>query len=73
MSPRAFLFFAVLSAPVFALGTVQLKNGSSLQGDVLAEKVDRVVVDLGFTVVTVPRDEIERITARDAAPSVGKP
>jgi serine protease Do len=69
MNPRAFFALAVLASPAFALSTVQLKNGSSLQGDVLAEKADRVVVDLGFTVVTVPRDEIERITAREAAPS----
>jgi len=69
MNPRAFFALAVFASPVFALSTVQLKNGSSLQGDVLAEKADRVVVDLGFTVVTVPRDEIERITAREAAPS----
>ncbi len=69
MNLRAFLISVVLSAPAFALSTVQLKNGSSLQGDVLTEKADRVVVDLGFTVVMVPRDEIERITARATAPA----
>ncbi len=60
---------AILSAPAFALSTVQLKNGSSLRGDILAEKADRVVVDLGFTVVTVPRDEIEKISAESSAPA----
>ena len=48
---------------VFALSTVKLKNGSSLQGEILAERADRVVVDLGYTVLTVPRDEVERIVA----------
>jgi serine protease Do len=57
------------AAPAFALSTVQLKNGSSLRGDILAEKADRIVVDLGFTVVTVPRDEIEKIAAEAAAPA----
>jgi len=52
--------------PAFALSTVKLKNGSSLQGEILAERADRVVVDLGFTVLTVPRDEVERIVAENA-------
>jgi serine protease Do len=61
---------ALLTAtPLLALSTVQLKNGSSLRGDILAEKADRIVVDLGFTVVTVPRDEIDRIAAETVAPS----
>ena len=56
--------------PALALSTVQLKNGSSLRGDILAEKADRVVVDLGFTVVTVPRDEIEKVTAEASGADV---
>jgi serine protease Do len=55
----------LLAAPAFALSTVKLKSGASLQGDILTERADRVVVDLGFTVITVPRDEIERITAEN--------
>jgi serine protease Do len=58
------------ATPVVAVSTVQLKNGASIQGDVLAEKADRIVIDLGFTVLTVPRDEIERITALDAPTTV---
>ena len=67
MNSRVLLTFALLAGPVFAVSTVQLKNGDSLRGEILTEKADRVVVDLGFTVVTVPRDEIERITARETA------
>lgn len=52
-----------------AVGVVKLKNGSSIQGDILAERSDRVVVDLGFTVLTVPRDEIEKVAAENAAGS----
>lgn len=58
------LFLSGLSA--FGMATVKLKNGSALQGEILAEKSDRVVVDLGFTVMTVPRDEIEKIVADNA-------
>jgi serine protease Do len=56
----------LFSSQAFALSTVKLKNGSSLQGDILTERADRVVVDLGFTVLTVPRDEIERIVSENA-------
>ena len=66
MNLRAFFALVISAAPVFAVSTVQLKNGDSLRGDILAEKADRVVVDLGFTVVTVPRDEIERVIAHEA-------
>jgi serine protease Do len=57
------LFFCLLVAPfsAFALSTVQLKSGARLDAEVLVEKADRVVVDLGFTVLSVPREEIERI------------
>jgi serine protease Do len=66
---RQFLCLTVsllwLGTPGFALSTLKLKSGASIQGDILAERADRVVVDLGFTVVSVPRDEIERITAEN--------
>ena len=54
--------FLSLAVPcVYALTTVQLKNGASLEAEVLSEKADRLVVDLGFTVLAVPRDEIESV------------
>ncbi len=58
--------FLLSVAPVFALSTVQLKSGASLEADVIAEKADRIVVDLGFTVVTIPRDEIESLKSKEA-------
>jgi serine protease Do len=42
--------------------TVELKENASLSGKILAEKADAVVVDLGFTVLSVPRGEIVRIS-----------
>jgi serine protease Do len=41
--------------------TILLKDGSRIEGEILRKKADRVVVDLGFTVVSVPSDEIEQI------------
>jgi serine protease Do len=41
--------------------TVQLKDRSSVSGKILAEKRDAVFVDLGYTVLSVPRDRIAKI------------
>jgi len=40
--------------------TLVLKNGNKLCGEVLREKADAIVLDLGFLVVSVPLDEIAR-------------
>jgi len=53
---------------------IQLKDQASLSGKVLAEKRDQVVVDLGYTVLLVPRSQIVRITkaaARETPPAKG--
>lgn len=54
----------VLASPsVLGVSTVKLKSGAGVQGDILTERADRVIVDLGFTVLTIPKDEIETIQA----------
>jgi serine protease Do len=58
---------SLATIPSYALSTVHLKSGASIEAEVIAEKVDRVVVDLGFTVITVPRDEIESLKETTAA------
>jgi len=42
--------------------TLQLKDKTSLTGKILAEKRDQVVVDLGFTVLVVPKNQIVKVT-----------
>lgn len=62
---------ASLAAGLVADGaTVVLKSGSRLTGEVLSRREDRVVVDLGFTVVTVPGDEIAAFLEADGEPAV---
>ncbi len=41
--------------------TVQLKDQSAVTGKILAEKADSVVVDVGYTVLVVPRASISRV------------
>ena len=41
---------------------VQLKDHAAITGKILAEKSDSVVVDVGYTVLVVPRNVIARIS-----------
>jgi len=59
------LFLA--SCQFLAADTIQLKDQSSVTGKILAEKPDSVVVDVGYTVLVVPRTFIARVSkAADA-------
>ena len=61
--------FALLLSGLFAVSTgadvVQLRDQAAVTGAILAEKRDQVIVDLGYTVLTIPRSQIVKIT-RDA-------
>jgi len=47
--------------------TIQMKDAASVTGKILAEKPEQVVVDLGYTVLTIPRKEIIGISKSDEA------
>ena len=53
---------------VFA-DTIQLKDKAAIMGKILAEKSDSVVVDVGYTVLVVPRSAISAISNANAIPS----
>ena len=48
-----------------AADTVQLKDQSAVTGKILAEKADSVVVDVGYTVLVIPRTAISRVVKAD--------
>ncbi len=48
--------------------TIQLKDGS-VTGKVLAEKADSYVVDLGFTVLQIPRTVVVNVTKNSTGPA----
>lgn len=52
---------------------VQLRDKSAVTGRILAEKADQVFVDLGYTVIGVPRSEIVRIIRAGETPAAPKP
>ena len=68
---------SIASLGLLALGleashadVLQLKDKATISGKVLAEKPDQVVIDVGYTVLVVPRAQIIKISkATDAAPA----
>src|SRR5213592_790222 len=57
----ALAFLILLSAPATFADVLQLKDKAAIAGKILAEKRDQVIVDLGYTVLAVPRNQIIRI------------
>lgn len=62
---------AAMAAPSVRadLATVELTRGGAVRGEILSESLERVVVDLGFTILPVPRDAVARIVKDDAVPA----
>lgn len=54
--------------PVGAADVLQLKDQAAVTGQILAEKRDQVAIDIGFTVLVVPKTQIISIK-KGAAPS----
>jgi serine protease Do len=50
---------------------IQLRSGATISGDVLDQRTDRVVVDLGYTVLTIPAAEVEKVTPQETASEAG--
>jgi serine protease Do len=64
------IWLASLAAGLIATGAygdelIELKTGQIIRGEVLKEKPDAIYVDIGVTVVTVPRDQIAQRTTGD--------
>src|SRR5438876_10790616 len=74
MSKRfAFVMWVVWSGLSFAFAdTVQLKDKAAITGKILARKHDQVVVDVGYTVLVVPRNQIEKIIEGDGTGRIDK-
>src|SRR5271154_1377065 len=50
------------AASVACADTIQLKDQAAVTGKILAEKSDSVVVDVGYTVLVIPRNSISGIS-----------
>lgn len=49
--------------------TIILKDKASLTGKILAEKRDQVALDIGYTVLVIPRNQITKISKSAASPT----
>ena len=56
----------LVGAPATFAEVLQLKDKAAVAGKILAEKRDHVIVDLGYTVLAVPRSQIIRIVKGDS-------
>ncbi|MCX6895207.1 MAG: trypsin-like peptidase domain-containing protein [Verrucomicrobia bacterium] len=66
----AALFCGLL--PLASADTLQLKDGASVTGSILAEKRDAVVIDVGYTALVIPQGQIVKINRTEkltAAPT----
>lgn len=52
--------------------TIQLKDNAAVTGAILTEKHDFVVVDIGYTVLAIPRSQITEVKRSDLAPPPAK-
>jgi len=68
LCPAAFLC-SILAAPA---ATIQLKDKAAITGKILTEKRDSIAVDVGYTVLVIPRNHVTRILEDEAAAAPGK-
>lgn len=62
------MLVAVGVAAAGPLATFRLKNGAEIRGEVLKERDESVLLDLGFTVLTLPAEEVtERVEMKEGS------
>src|ERR1700722_16786713 len=53
--------FLALYCAVAPAATIELKSKASVTGTILAEKSDEIVIDIGYTVLVIPRDQVLKL------------
>jgi len=59
------VFLSNLASAAVRTATLHLNDGASISGPVIHEHPDRIFIDLGFTLLSVPRGAIAEIVERD--------
>ena len=66
LRPCLLLSALVACGPPSAVAdTVQLKDKAAITGKVLTEKSDHIAVDIGYTVLVIPRSQVVTIVRSD--------
>jgi len=66
------LAVCVLLSGLCSADTVVLKQGQTITGDILAEKESQLIVDIGITVLTIPRDKVLEYKYTKQSPGVDR-
>lgn len=69
MFTRNLAILCLIAALPASADTILLKDKAAITGRILTEKKDQVVVDVGYTVLLVPRSQIARIDRDEPAAS----
>jgi serine protease Do len=73
LRPSLLLSALVAFGLTAALGdTIRLKDKAAITGTVLAEKPDHIAVDIGYTVLVIPRNQVAKIVKDDPLVSGSK-
>ncbi|MGA2751243.1 MAG: trypsin-like peptidase domain-containing protein [Verrucomicrobiota bacterium] len=62
----------LLCAAAAPAATVELKGKASVTGQILAEKEDQIIVDIGYTVLVIPRSQVVKLL-EDHQPAAASP
>lgn len=75
MSKLSFCLLVLATASVAGADTIQLKDKAAVSGKILAEKKESLALDIGYTVLVIPRNQIEKVihSTDTAEPTVTKP
>lgn len=77
-SRKVWIRFLCLSMALAGCGSgsiadqINLGGGASITGSVLAEKTDHIIVDIGYTVLAIPREQIVSVLNDDAEPDADR-
>src|SRR5690242_15731029 len=62
-----FLVLVFCGGQIVRADTIQLKEKAGITGKILSEKRDQIAVDVGYTVLVIPRNQIAKISRTDEA------
>ena len=62
---KILLFCLISVTPLLASHSIELKNGSAIQGEIILERPDAYYIDLGFDLMAVPKDAVLSLSETD--------
>src|SRR6266487_1735846 len=67
-----FVALMLIGQQIVSAEIIELKDKATVNGKILTEKRDQVAVDIGYTVLVIPRNQIAKISKGDAPESPPK-